>query len=92
MHTQAHVHRRAALAGIEGSAYLCCGTVQPFYFTETMTENEIIQIENEIFTKLVIDLLKQQRTDGIKEFCLDKYEVDRQTKERLKKLLSEQRK
>lgn len=58
-----------------------------------MTEKEIIQIENEIFTKLVIDLLKQQRTDGVqpKDYLLDKYEVDRITKERLKKILSEQK-
>jgi len=58
-----------------------------------MTEKEIIQIENEIFTKLVIDLLKQQRTDGVqpKNYLLDKYEVDRITKERLKKILSEQK-
>jgi hypothetical protein len=54
-----------------------------------MTEKEIIQIENEIFTKLVIDLLKQQRANGIKDFLLDKYEVDKETKERLKKMLSE---
>ncbi len=57
-----------------------------------MTEKEIIQIENEIFTKLVIDTLKQQRADGIKDFLLDKYEMDRITKERLKQILSEQRK
>ena len=59
-----------------------------------MTEKEIIQIENEIFTKLVIDTLKQQRTDGvaIKDYLLDKYEIDRITKERLKKILSEQKK
>lgn len=59
-----------------------------------MTEKEIIQIENEIFTKLVIDTLKQQRADGIqpKDYLLDKYEVDRITKERLKKILSEQQK
>ena len=50
-----------------------------------MTEAEIIQIQNEIFTKLVIDLLKEQRAKGIKDFCLDKYEVDRLTKEKLKK-------
>ena len=55
----------------------------------SMTETEIIQIQNEIFTKLVIDLLKDQRAKGIKDFCLDKYEVDRLTKEKLKKILSE---
>ena len=57
-----------------------------------MTEKEIIQIENEIFTKLVIDTLKQQRADGIKDFLLDKYKMDRITKERLKKILGEGRK
>lgn len=56
-----------------------------------MTETEIIQIQNEIFTKLVIDTLKEQRNKGIKDFLLDKYEIDRITKERLKKILSEQR-
>jgi len=50
---------------------------------------ELIQWENEIFTKLVIDLLKEQRANGIKEFILDKYEVDRLTKERLKDLLTD---
>ena len=59
-----------------------------------MTEKEIIQIQNEIFTKLVIDTLKQQRTDGvaIKDYLLDKYEIDRITNERLKKIISENRK
>ena len=56
-----------------------------------MTEAEIIHIQNEIFTKLVIDTLKQQRTDGVpvKDYLLDKYEIDRLTKEKLKKILSE---
>lgn len=54
-----------------------------------MTEKEIIQIENEVFTKLVIDMLKQQRAEGITEFLLDKFEVDRITKEKLKKILIE---
>jgi hypothetical protein len=45
--------------------------------------------ENEIFTKLVIDLLKQQRAEGKNEFLLDKYEVDKLTKERLRILPSE---
>ncbi len=54
-----------------------------------MTTEELTQWENEIFTKLVIDLLKQQRAEGKKEFLLDKYEVDSLTKERLRMLLSE---
>lgn len=57
-----------------------------------MTDTEITLIQNQIYTKLVIDLLKQQRADGIKEFLLDKYEVDKMTKERLKKVLGEQQK
>jgi len=74
------------------SAYFCCGTVQPFLLTRAMTEKEIIQIENEVFTRLVIDLLKQQRAQGITDFCLDKYEVDKETKERVRKIISEGRK
>ena len=56
-----------------------------------MTDAEITRWQNEIFTKLVIDELKQQRTDGvaIKDYLLDKYEIDRITKERLVKLLAE---
>lgn len=56
-----------------------------------MTDKEIVQIQNEVFTKLVIDLLKQQRTDGRKpdEYLLDKYEVDQLTKEKVKALISE---
>lgn len=54
-----------------------------------MTAAEMTQWENEIFTKLVIDLLRQQRAEGRKEFLLDKYEVDRLTKERLRALLNE---
>lgn len=56
-----------------------------------MTEKEIIQIENEVFTKLVIEMLKQQRADGITEFLLDKYTVDKETKERVRKILNEER-
>lgn len=54
-----------------------------------MKPEEILQWENEIFTKLVIDMLKQQRAEGKTEFLLDKYEVDKITKERLKQLLIE---
>ena len=54
-----------------------------------MTIDDLKQWENEIFTKLVIDLLKQQRAEGKKEFLLDKYEVDKLTKKRLRALLGE---
>jgi hypothetical protein len=59
-----------------------------------MTEKEIIQIQNEVFTNLVIDLLKQQRANGVPvgEYCLDKYEVDRLTAEKVKQIMSENRK
>lgn len=54
-----------------------------------MTEKEIIQIENEIYTKIVMDEFRKQKASGVKEYVLDKYEMDRLTKERLKKILSE---
>ena len=54
-----------------------------------MTEQEIIQIENEIYTKIVMDEFKRQRTAGVKEYLLDKYEIDRLAREQLKKILSE---
>lgn len=54
-----------------------------------MTDADLKQWENEVFTKLVIDLLKQQRAEGKKEFLLDKYEVDLLTKDRLKMLLAD---
>lgn len=57
-----------------------------------MTEKEIIQIENEIYTKIVMDEFKRQRSEGVKEYLLDKYEMDRLTKERLKKILMENNK
>ena len=56
---------------------------------DTMTDADIKQIENEVFTKLVIDLLKKQRAEGKTEFLLDKYEVDKMTRERLVQLLKE---
>lgn len=54
-----------------------------------MSPADFTQWENEVFTKLVIDLLKQQRAEGKKDFLLDKYEVDRLTKERLTALIKE---
>ena len=57
-----------------------------------MTEKEIIQIENEIYTKLVMDEFKRQRAEGIKDYLLDKYQIDKETKDRLKKMLDEMKK
>lgn len=52
-----------------------------------MTPEEIAQWENEIFTKLVIDELKRQKANGQTDFLLNRFEIEQQTKERLKKLL-----
>ncbi len=56
-----------------------------------MTDAEIIQIQNEVYTRIVIEELQKQKIAGkpIIEYVLDKYEIDRLTKERLKKILSE---
>lgn len=54
-----------------------------------MSPEELTQIENEVFTKIVIDELKKQRADGKTEFLLDKYEIDKTTKERLIKFITE---
>ena len=58
-----------------------------------MTEKEIIQIENEVFTQVVMEELRKQKAAGtaISDYVLDKYELSRLTAERLKKILAEQR-
>ena len=55
-----------------------------------MTETEILQIQNEIFTNLVIEELSKQRDAGKKkgEFLLDKYAVDLEVKARLKRFIA----
>ncbi|MCB9064117.1 MAG: hypothetical protein H6551_03125 [Chitinophagales bacterium] len=54
-----------------------------------MSPEELTQIENEVFTKLVIDELKKQKAEGKTEFLLDKYEIDIITKDRLKEFITE---
>jgi hypothetical protein len=54
-----------------------------------MTPDELTLWQNQVFTKLVIDTLKQQRAEGKTEFLLDKYEIDRLTQEKLKRLIAE---
>lgn len=56
-----------------------------------MTPDELLRIENEVFTKIVIDELQNQKKEGrkIDEYVLDKYKIDVLTKERLKKFLGE---
>lgn len=70
-----------------------------FAKTKKMTEGEVRQIENEVFTKIVMDMFKEQQTEfrereknGEKvsfEYLLDKYTVDTLTREKVKKILSE---
>lgn len=59
-----------------------------------MTEDEVTRIENEVFTKIIMDELQRQKKAGtaIGDYVLDKYEIDQLTKERLKKMLNEQKK
>jgi len=55
-----------------------------------MTEVEILQIQNEIFTNLVIEELSKQRDNGKKkgEFLLDKLAIEIETKNRLKQFIA----
>lgn len=54
-----------------------------------MHVEKVIQLENEIFTKLIIDKLKEQKAKGITNFLLDKAEINNATAEMLKKLIRE---
>lgn len=54
-----------------------------------MTEKDIIQIQNEIYTKIIMDEFRKQKAAGVTEYLVDKYEMDKLTAERLKKVLSE---
>ena len=58
-----------------------------------MSPDKIIQIQNEAFTKIIMDELQRQKKAGtaIGDYVLDKYEVDKQTAERLKQLLSQEK-
>lgn len=58
-----------------------------------MKEVEIIQIQNEIYTKIVIEELQKQKVAGkaITDYVLDKYEIDQLTKERLKQYMTSEK-
>lgn len=58
----------------------------------TMSPDKIIQYQNEIYTKIIMDELRKQKAAGtaIGDYILDKYEIDRFTSERLKQLLAEE--
>lgn len=69
-----------------------CSCVSLFYLCY-MTEVEILQIQNEIYTKIVIDELQKQKGAGkpIGAYVLDKLAIDIETKERLKKYMASER-
>lgn len=54
-----------------------------------MTPEYLAQIQNEAFTKIVMDELQKQKAAGTKigDYLLDKYEIDRLTTEKVKELL-----
>ena len=57
-----------------------------------MKIEELTLIENQIYTQLLLEEFKKQRKAGAiapADFLLDKYEVDRQTKDKLKEYLTE---
>ena len=53
-----------------------------------MTTDELILIENQIFTHLLLDEFRKQKKAGVTEYLIDKYEIEKQVKEKLKKILS----
>jgi hypothetical protein len=59
-----------------------------------MTIEEINLIQNQIYTQLLLDEFKKQRKSGAVEptdFLIDKYEIDKLTAEKLKKILLDTR-
>lgn len=58
-----------------------------------MSPDKITQYQNEIYTKIVMDELQRQKKAGTKigDYLLDKYEIDKQTTEKLKQLLSQEK-
>jgi anti-sigma factor ChrR (cupin superfamily) len=58
-----------------------------------MKPEELIQIQNEVFTKIIMDELKRQKAAGtaIGDYLLDKYEIDKQTAGMVKKIVSQEK-
>jgi hypothetical protein len=54
-----------------------------------MTPDELVQIQNEVFTKNIMDELVRQKKAGtpIGDYLLNKYEIDKLTAERVKELI-----
>lgn len=58
-----------------------------------MSPEKIMQFQNEIYTKVIMDELQRQKKAGTKigDYLLDKYKIDKQTAERLKLVLSQEK-
>jgi hypothetical protein len=57
-----------------------------------MTAQELSLIENQVYTKILIEEFRKQRKEGIideKDFLIDKYAIDKLTNEKLRKVLEE---
>ncbi len=57
-----------------------------------MTSDELTLIQNQIYTQILLGEFKRQRKEGAKEnadFLIDKYQIDKMTAEKLKKILAE---
>jgi len=57
-----------------------------------MNADEITLIENQIYTQILLDEFKKQRKEGAiapSDFLIDKYQIDKLTTEKLKKILAE---
>ncbi len=57
-----------------------------------MTAEEIVLIQNQVYTQILLEEFKRQRKAGAIEpadFLIDKYEIDKLTADRLKQMLTE---
>jgi hypothetical protein len=53
-----------------------------------MNAENVILIENQIFTQIVLEEFKRQKREGITDFLIDKAEIERKVKEKLKQVLT----
>lgn len=58
-----------------------------------MSPEKITQLQNEAYTKIIMDELRRQKAAGtaITDYLLDKYDIDRRTAERLKELIAQEK-
>ena len=52
-----------------------------------MKFEELTLIENQVFTQLLLEEFKRQKREGVKEYLIDKYQIEVRTQEELKKIL-----